>query len=426
MESHPQEALFVLLVFKHHPVGDVHENFGVFDVRIVGQHVDLAQLRGNEHPVRAVAGVRQQDGPLDAEVGERLDHFQVAGRVGHFQRWAGVGHRGAGQGKQFRQLHAPIVARVVADLSQHDQIQAGHHHHAVAELAHGGERVSGHALPGALAIVPPQVAVALVQVLRGVRGVAHPGGRNQLVAFPLPFVQRQQAEPRQSAGRDMQAGVGQGHAVAVFPTPIVFGDADLAEHLLVENLRQVLPGRLFDHGAQQRQAGVVVFPLFARLVVHGQFVEHIGEQVLAPQYRVVAVCAGGHREQLPHGDLALQRRLGFREKLAEFAVERQLAVGDGQSGRRAGERLRGGVDDVLAVRGGVIEVPLADDLAVPHDKTGLCAAVLEPLADSLQALGRHGLRFRLGDFPFGGRKHGLRDRKIERRQQTQQQQAGEG
>ena len=322
MKRQAQKSLFVLLVFVDHARRDVEEHGRLLDRWIVGEHVNRALLRGHEDPIRSVAGVRQQNRTIDPKVGKHLLDFQAAGRVRHRQRRTGVRDRRGGQRKQLAEVHPAIVSRVVTDLPQHDQVEAGHDQHAVAEFAHRRKCVARHAPIGARTVVPPQVSISLVEILRGAGSFAHPVGREQRLAAPLPLVQHQQPETGQRSGRDVQTGIGRRHSVARLPTPVVTGNPDLLEHLLVEKLVDVLAGRFVDHRAQQTQPGVVVDPLFAGREIHRQLVQHVREQIRAPQNRVVALGAGSHREQLPHGDLALLGRIGVGKKIAHLAIER--------------------------------------------------------------------------------------------------------
>jgi hypothetical protein len=62
VERHPQQPFFIRVVVVLNPVLDIQEHLRLGRLLVVREDVNRALLDGDEHAVRAVAGVGQHDG----------------------------------------------------------------------------------------------------------------------------------------------------------------------------------------------------------------------------------------------------------------------------------------------------------------------------------------------------------------------------
>ena len=111
-------------------------------------------------------------------------------------------------------------------LADNDQVEARSHKDVVVPLAERGERILWDVGPFVRCVVPPQIAVRLVEFLRRSDRFGEPLGGDELLVVPLSVMQYQQADSAERAGRRVAAGVRQSEAFAMLPRPVVRTDAE--------------------------------------------------------------------------------------------------------------------------------------------------------------------------------------------------------
>ena len=111
-------------------------------------------------------------------------------------------------------------------LADDDQVEARSHKDVVVPLAERGERILWDVGPFVRCVVPPQIAVRLVEFLRRSDRFGEPLGGDELLVVRLSVMQYQPADSAERAGRRVAAGVRQSDAFAMLPRPVVRTDAE--------------------------------------------------------------------------------------------------------------------------------------------------------------------------------------------------------
>ena len=144
----------------------------------------------------------------------------------------------------------------------------------------------------------------------------------------------------------------------------------------------------------------------------GSFVQRVAEQIGFGADARIVVNAARHAEQLPDGHVAFAFGTNVRQDFSHLGVQFQLAAGNRQPRRRAGERLGRGVHGIPAFGRGVVKVPFADESAAAHHQTRLRTVPLQPVSHLVQPCPGHSVAIGPGGFPFGNRPCGLSLREV--------------